>query len=407
MNRNDRAVTAFTMLGHATFHTYELAIPLFVVVWLDVFETSPAVLGGVVGLSFAAIGLGALPTGLLADRVSARGLVLASVLGMGSSMIVVAVTPSLGVLAIALVGWGIAASLYHPAALTLLSRATTARGRAFALHGLAGNVGVATGPIVAAVLLGVLDWRAVALVLVLPVAVAVIAAIGLKFDETAGTRERRGERAADGGAVHSLGDFLGHTRALFTGGFVIVFVLAILYGTYYRGSMTFLPEILAGLALFDPVSVAGQAIEPSRYVYAGLLLIGGAGQYAGGRLVEAMRTESALILGYAALVGIALVLLPLAAVGLIPLLAGAAALGFLVFMLPLINQEAISAYTAANVRGLSFGYNYMALFGVGAIGAPLAGIILTRWSPDALFVVLAIIALMGTALAATLWWRGN
>lgn len=404
VNRNDRAVTAFTMLGHATFHTYELAIPLFVVVWLDEFSTSPAVLGVVVGLSYAAIGIGALPTGVLADRVSARRLVLASVLGMGVSMTIVALSPMLWVLAVALVGWGVAASLYHPAALTLLSRATAARGRAFALHGLAANVGVAAGPIVSAVLLGVLGWRIVALVLVLPVAIAALAAVGLEFDETAGARARGGEGATDGGAIRSLHEFGSSTRRLFTGGFLLVFVLAVLYGTYYRGSMTFLPEILAGLPLFDPVPVADRTIEPSRYVYAGLLLLGGAGQYAGGRLVEALRTESALIVGYVALVVIAVALLPLAAFGLVPLLAGAGALGFLVFMLPPINQEAISAYSAANVRGLSFGFNYTALFGVGAVGAPLAGAILTRWSPGALFFVLAGVALVATGLAVLLWW---
>ena len=31
MDGNDRALTAFTMLGHATFHTYELVVPIFVV----------------------------------------------------------------------------------------------------------------------------------------------------------------------------------------------------------------------------------------------------------------------------------------------------------------------------------------------------------------------------------------
>jgi len=40
MDRNDRALTAFTMLGHATFHTYELVVPIFVVVWLDAFSTT-------------------------------------------------------------------------------------------------------------------------------------------------------------------------------------------------------------------------------------------------------------------------------------------------------------------------------------------------------------------------------
>jgi len=395
-------VTVFTMFGHATFHTYELAIPLFVAVWLDSFGTTPAVLGVVVGLGYAAIGLGALPTGILADRVSARSLVIACLVGMGASVALLSLAPSLPILAIALLGWGVSASLYHPAGLTLISRATRERGTAFALHGAAGNVGVATGPLLAAVLLGLFDWRFVAAVLVVPAVVAAGLALRLEFDERAGARVREYEPVGDGGEGRSLRDFLGQSKLLFTGGFALVFTVGVLYGTYYRGAITFLPDILADLPLFEPVAAYGTTVEPSQYVYAGLLLLGGVGQYAGGRLVDAVPVEWALVAGYASLVVIAVAFIRLTAAGLVPLLVGAAVLGFSVFMIAPINQEAISAYTTADVRGLSFGYNYAAIFGIGAVGATLAGVVLTRWSPAVLFLVLAGIALVGMAVSALL-----
>jgi MFS family permease len=377
------------MLGHATFHTYELAIPLFVAVWLDSFGTTPAVLGVVVGLGYAAIGLGALPTGILADRVSARSLVIVCLVGMGASVALLSLAPSLPILAIALLGWGVSASLYHPAGLTLISRATRERGTAFALHGA---VGVATGPLLAAVLLGLFDWRFVAAGL----------ALRLEFDERAGARVREDEPVGDGGEGRSLRGFLGQSKLLFTGGFALVFTVGVLYGTYYRGAITFLPDILADLALFEPVAAYGTTVEPSQYVYAGLLLLGGVGQYAGGRLVDAVPVEWALVAGYASLVVIAVAFIRLTAAGLVPLLVGAAVLGFSVFMIAPINQEAISAYTTADVRGLSFGYNYAAIFGIGALGATLAGLLLTRWSPAVLFLILAGIALVGMAVSALL-----
>jgi membrane protein implicated in regulation of membrane protease activity len=40
----------------------------------------------------------------------------------------------------------------------------------------------------------------------------------------------------------------------------------------------------------------------------------------------------------------------------------------------------------------SFGYTYVAVFGVGALGSAIAGFILTRTSPALLFVVLAVFA---------------
>ena len=48
MDDNDRAIVSFTGLAHALVHTYELSIPILVVVWLTEFSVSTALLGTVV-----------------------------------------------------------------------------------------------------------------------------------------------------------------------------------------------------------------------------------------------------------------------------------------------------------------------------------------------------------------------
>ncbi|WP_290813560.1 MFS transporter, partial [Halovivax sp.] len=143
MRRNDRAIARFTMIGHATFHSYELAIPLFVVVWLDVFDVSPAVLGTVVAVGYGLVGVGALPSGALADAYGSKRLVVLSMAGMGAGFALVALAPTIWILALALVCWGAAASLYHPAGLSLITRGAERRGTVLAYHGVAGNVGTA------------------------------------------------------------------------------------------------------------------------------------------------------------------------------------------------------------------------------------------------------------------------
>ncbi|QSW99757.1 MFS transporter [Haloterrigena alkaliphila] len=403
MDRNDRVVTAFAMLGHATFHTYELVLPIFVVIWLEAFSTTAAFLGAIVGASYALIGIGALPSGLLADRFGSRRLVAACLLGMAASFGIVSVAPTLAVLTIGLLLWGLAASLYHPAGLALISRGTKERGTAFAYHGAAGNVGVAIGPLFAAVLLAFVGWRAVAALLVVPALVATAVGLRLTFDETAGAAARGGDDGtADGDQPRDLAAFVASSKRLFTGGFALVFLTGILYGLYYRAAFTFLPDILADLPLFDPVTAFDRAFEPSQYVYSGLLLLGGVGQYVGGKLVDRIRVETALLGGYAVLAAIAIAFVPAANAGLVPLLAVAGLLGFAAFAIAPINQEAVSAYTAAESRGLSFGYSYTAIFGVGAVGASLAGVVLTHSTPAVLFAVIAgcaaIAALVGASL---------
>jgi MFS family permease len=408
MNRNDRAITAFAMVGHAMFHTYELVIPIFVAIWLDTFSTTAASLGIVVGLSYAFTGIGALPSGILADRVSAKRLILLSLIGMGISFAIISVSPNLPVLTGGLLLWGAAASIYHPAGLSLISRGTKQRGTAFAYHGAAGNVGVAIGPLGAAILLAFFGWRIVAAVLVVPVAIALLAVARMEFDETAGSEARSAERAGDGsGAIRSVGEFLETTKLLFAGGFVFVFLVGILYGLYYRGALTFLPDLLADVPTFAPVDLYGRRFEPSQYVYAGLLLLGGAGQYTGGRVADAVRPEKALVGIYATLLVLALLFIPSLGSRLFVLLSVAGLLGFSVFAAAPINQVVISKYTGASVRGLSFGYVYVGTLGVGASGAALAGVVLTYASPMALFVVLGGFATAAASLGVYLLVRAG
>ncbi|WP_458189011.1 MFS transporter [Haladaptatus sp. NG-WS-4] len=412
MKRNDRAIVGFTMLAHAMFHTYELAIPIFVTVWLDAFATTEATLGIVVGAGYALIGLGALPSGILADAYGSKRLVLSSAAGMGGGFLLLSLAPNVAVLGTALVLWGAGASLYHPAGLSLLSRGTENRGTAFAYHGVAGNVGTVVGPLAAAVLLTYFDWRLVAGMFVVPAVVAGTIAFRLSFDERAAIDDA--EVAADGdpgqtveadGGLGSLQDLVSDSRLLFTRAFTVVFAIIMLYGLYYRGILTFLPEILGGLQMFEPVSFAGRSFQPSRYVYAGLLFVGMFGQYTGGKVSDLVETEHALVVTFGALVIAALLFVPASAAGVVPLLAVCVLLGFFVYVAAPVYQATIADYVTADSHGLSYGFTYLAMFGIGALGAAMAGTVLTYAGSGALFVTLATLALLAGLLSVYLLVR--
>jgi predicted MFS family arabinose efflux permease len=181
-----------------------------------------------------------------------------------------------------------------------------------------------------------------------------------------------------------------------------VFLVGNLYGLYYRGAFTFLPDILGELPLFEPATLWGRTVEPSQYVYSGLLILGGLGQFAGGKLVDRVQAEYALVGTFAALIVVAVMFVPAAEAGIVPLLVVAGLLGFLVFMEAPINQEVISRHVPADVRGLSFGYTYVAVLGVGALGAAVAGVVLSRWDAAALFSLLAALAVVAVGLGVYL-----
>jgi MFS family permease len=439
VNRNDRAITGLAMLAHGMVHTYELSIPIFLTVWLVEFSVidlgvaqfpvNAATLGVVLTAGYGLFGVGALPGGVLVDRIGSRRLITACLLGMAGSFVLLFLAPGVPTIALALLVWGASASVYHPAGLAMISKGVQQRGTGFAYHGIAGNVGIGLGPLLAAVLLLVFDWRVVAGVLAVPAVVAAVYAVRVDFDETAAvatdggddaaTSEDAGDSKASAG-VNSFPEFLTESRLLFAGGFTAVFVVVICSGLYYRGVLTFLPGLLESYPGFEPIPVAsllpapladalgltaesGRTVEPNRYFYSGLLMIGVVGQYLGGKLTDRIRVEWGIAGGFAVLAVLAVLFLPVAALGLAPLLVLGALLGVALFSVQPFYQATVAEYTPAGTRGLSYGYTYLGVFGVGALGTTVAGTILTYASPAVLFATLAgfgaLAAVIGVALA--------
>ncbi|WP_425494251.1 MFS transporter [Natronobiforma cellulositropha] len=427
MERNDRSIVGFTMVGHGLVHTYELSIPILMTIWLLEFSVTTAVLGGAVTVGYALFGAGALPGGLLADRYGSRPLICACLAGMGLSFAALALVPGIASLTAVLACWGIAASVYHPAGLALISNGVHERGLGFAYHGMAGSVGIAAGPLATALLLLAFDWRTVAVVLAVPALVAAAVGWFLRFDEFAAVEagEREWNPRADAPDDSARGDsstsplserlrrsagaLAGDLRRLFTPAFLTVIVLATFVGLYYRGLLTFLPDVLGDFLeaavgdpqLFDPESPLADEFDLAQYLYVGLLTVGIAGQYVGGRLSDAIEPDRGLVGVLCLLVVISLAFVPAANAGLLPLLALSAVLGFALFGMQPLEQATIAKYSNPETRGLSFGVVYLALFGVGALGATVVGVALTV-SVLAAFVVLAGFASVAAALGLSL-----
>jgi MFS family permease len=442
VNRNDRAITGLAMLAHGMVHTYELSIPIFLTVWLVEFSVidlgvaqfpvNAATLGVVLTAGYGLFGLGALPGGVLVDRIGSRRLITACLLGMAGSFLLLFLAPGVPTIAFALLVWGASASVYHPAGLAMISKGVQQRGTGFAYHGIAGNVGIGLGPLLAAILLLFFDWRVVAGLLAVPAVAAAVFAVRVDFDETAAVATDGGdapdaEGENDDGSdskasagVDSVAEFLTESRLLFAGGFTAVFVVVMCSGLYYRGVLTFLPGLLESYPGFEPVPVAsllpasladalgltaesGRTIEPNRYFYSGLLMIGVVGQYLGGKLTDRIPVEWGIAGGFGALTVLAVVFVPVASLGLGPLLVLGALLGVALFVVQPFYQATVAEYTPAGTRGLSYGYTYLGVFGVGALGTTVAGTILTYASPAVLFATLAgfgaLAAVIGVALA--------
>jgi MFS family permease len=407
MRDNSLSIVLFTGVSHALVHTYELSIPILVSIWLVEFSASTATLGLVVTVGYALFGLGALPGGVLADRFGSRRLILACLAGMGLSFLALSFANGAAVIAIALAAWGVAASVYHPSGLALISTGVEKRGTGFAYHGMAGNVGIALGPLLTALLLIVFDWRIVVRLLVLPAVVAIGYALTVDFDETAAVST---SSDPDREGSMTVARFLSDSRALFTVGFTLAMVIVMMNGLFYRGMLTFLPEVLGRflpsvsefVQLFEPGSPIAEEFTLSSYLYVGLLVVGIGGQYAGGKVSDRIPSTTALSVVFASLVVVTLGFVPAATSGVAPLFVASAVLGFLLFSLQPLYQATIAEHSPPDDRGFSYGYTYLTSFGVGAAGAAISGYLLSAVGIEATFVALAAFPALGSAFAVVL-----
>ncbi|MFC6906377.1 MFS transporter [Halalkalicoccus tibetensis] len=402
LDANDRSIAGFTMAGHSLVHWFETSIPIFLVVWLAEFDVSILLLGLVLAPSYGLFGFGALPAGILADKYGTKRLILLCLAGMSLGFLVLALATGIYAVAAGLLVWGLAASVYHPAGLSLISTGVRERGTVFAYHGIAGNVGIALGPFVAATLLIFLQWQLVAALLAIPGFLAVLYGLSADFDPTGAVEGMDAADASD--KALSLSDLLGNTRTLFASAFAVVFVIVTFEGLFYRGMLTYLPEILEGLPALEGFAVGPdlEGIEPSRYIYVGFLVVGIVGQYVGGKLTDRMAPTRGLLAIFVVLAALALAFIPVSTMGIAPLLVLCGLLGFFLFAIQPFYQNAVAVHTPADTRGLSYGYTYLGEFGLGSASIAIGGFLLDAFPLATFFAVLAAFALTGALLSAGL-----
>ncbi|MDJ1432553.1 MFS transporter [Halostagnicola sp. A-GB9-2] len=405
LNANDKSIANFTMAGHALVHWFETSIPIFLVVWLAEFDVSVALIGIIVALGYAPFGIGALPGGILADKYGTKRLILLCLLGMSLSFVVLAgatFVDSIYAIAVGLVLWGIAASIYHPAGLALISTGVEDRGTVFAWHGIAGNVGIALGPFVAATLLIFLDWHVVAAILAVPGFFATAYGLQANFDPVAAVDE---DVDAGPNEALSLPELVSSSRALFASAFAIIFVIVTFEGLYYRGMLTYLPEILHGLPAIEGIEIVPALeqydIDPEFYIYVGLLVVGMAGQYVAGKLISRVSPARGLAGIFAILTALALAFVPVTEMGLGAIVVLCGVFGFFLFAIQPFYQNAVAVYTDADSRGLSYGYTYLGEFGLGSASIALGGFFLGV-SNATFFAMIATFSLVGAGLATGL-----
>jgi MFS family permease len=351
-------------MSHGLIHVYELSVPPLLMLIQSEFGAGDFQMGRVATLYGMLFGLGALPAGWLVDRLGSKPLLLICLWGGSLSLVGMALSPSLVMFAISAAFMGLSLSIYHPAGTALITHSMTPSGRIFALHGMAGNLGVAG----ASVLAGSLG--AIAGVL-----------LGLRA------------LALPSPSLHEIKAREG--RGFWTA-FALLLVAAIFMGMVYRGMTTFLPKFLAVTYTAD--ATLGTAVGGALTTVA--LLVGLVGMYTAGRLADGgMRPATVFLIGAVMQVPFFLGIAWTGGSALLPLTMGVAFFHF--FTQPVGNQM-VADFTPPRLRGLGYGIYFFLAFGAGSTGASLGGWISERYDMATSFGAMALVLLPAIVAMAAL-----
>lgn len=342
----ERRIVAFTGVAHAATHAAELVYPTLAVALVA--ETGLP-LERVLGWSFAGyllFGLGALPAGVLADRFGARRLILLGLAVSGASLAAAACAPTGLPLVLCLAGVGLGASAYHPAGMGLLTRGVAARGRALAVNGIYGNVGIAATPLATALLAEALGWRGALLAwgAAMLLGSAVFARMRIEEPPPA-------PRGPD--AVPAETDA---PPARTVAAFVVLSLAAMLGGFAYRANTLAQPAFFA-----ERIGALDYGVATTLAMGVGVV-----GQYAGGVVAD----HRDLRWGYLAFHALSwpfLLLVPYAA-GL-PLLAVSGAYVFFALGMQPLENSLYAHLTPERWRSTAYGLKFVVVFGVGSTAA--------------------------------------
>ncbi|MEE9202364.1 MAG: MFS transporter, partial [Dehalococcoidia bacterium] len=344
LRREEKLLVGYAAVAHGFVHVLELTYAAILPFLLLEFGEGLFVLGVVATFFGLAFGLGALPAGVLADRIGSKRLVEICLLGGAAASVGVALSPNIYFLAASLSVLGLVLGLYHPAGNSLISRGVRQRavGRGMAAHGIGGSLGTASAPILAAGVAALFDWRVAYLV---PAALSVLAAVAILRTSAMTPSMDKAPEPAPAASANP-----GHILLL---PLIVVFAVFTINGFIYRGMITFLPLHLKENVNFAIGGIDAVALAGGFTTFA--LLAGIPGQWLGGTLGDRIHREVVLL---AQALAMASILLLMGVVSGLPLVAVGAMMGVSYFMAQPLTTGLIADYTPRHLQGRMFGIGF-------------------------------------------------
>jgi MFS family permease len=376
VRKEDRGVVLGATSAHMLTHAYMMIFPTVLVLMRN-----DPLLGmkgyfqlGIIGtLCYALFGIGAVPSGILADRYGSKRMLTICVFASALASLGAGLSFSIYPLVLSMVFLGTAASIYHPSGLSLISKNVEKKGEAMGYHGVGGNIGLALSPVLSGGAAALWGWRsAFILFAILGFLLGVMIS---RLNVADDIIPRQGGNRPEGQTGRSLMPVI-----LF-----LVYSTSILYGLCYRGSMMYFPKHFV-----HNIHFALNDVAKAGFLVSVVIMTGTLGQMLGGALCDRLkRPEYAYLLIFVfttplffaiwlfrdwALFRISLVFAPF------------------FFAWQPIQNTLIATYAVQTAHGLSYGVNFLLIMGVGSLAASIGGFVTDVAGVSHVFAVLGFVS---------------
>ena len=391
---HDLKVVSLVGVGHFCSHFYFLVLPPLFPVLKEAFGVSYTALGFALTVMAVTAAIIQAPMGFLVDRYGGRGLLISGLLLSGVGIAGIGFAPNFNVVLALMVLLGIGDSVVHPADYAILNKAvdSSRMGRAFSVHTFTGQLGFAAGPLTILWLSELFGWRQ-ALVATglggMTIALIMLLYRHLLVEPQEPDSAFR-QNPADGTLV----------------GVKLLLTLPILMGFAFYGAISLTSGGMSSfgisaLRLQYDVSLAEAGVAVSTY-----LLVAPVGALVGGWLADRNTNHDLLIAGCFGVLTVTAV-----AVGSLDLswqtvIILFAVTGFFVGAVNPARDMLIRSMIPRGQTGKVFGFVTSGLSFGGMIGPLLYGWLLDNWSPNTVFLAIAVFSL-GTIVMVFLTARVN
>ncbi len=329
--------------------------------------------------AFVAFGLFAIPAGWLADKWSREGMMAIFFVGIGASSVVSSFASSPLEIGFCLTLIGLFAAIYHPVGLAMVVQGREKMGVPLAINGIFGNMGVASAALVSGLLIDSSGWRSAFMI---PGFTSIIVGmLYLAFESTGPKQE-----SVEGAILSSEGEAVGVSRNILIRVFGVIFFTTAVGGIIFQSTTFSLPRV------FDErlSDIAGSASLVGLYTFL-VFAVAAFAQLVVGYLIDHRSIRT--VFAWVAILQTLLFTVMIQLTGL-PALIVAIAFMFVVFGEIPINDVLVGRMASSEWRSRAYGITYIIGFTMSAAALPMIAWIHGSWGFDALFAVLAILALV-------------